>query len=258
MFKVNKKYEKKTRSENPSKIAKDLWAIVYSGFVLILLCFFIMLSSFATMEETKVLRFVKSFVHAVNIHTGGLKLDSGKEILPDPFAIIEKNSKISRLLKELQESVKNFKLEKEIYIIMTEKGIVTRLSDTFLFDAGVAEIARKAKPLLNRLGNIISSTTCNLRIEGHTDNQAIHTEKFPSNWELSTARAVNVLRYFIEKNNIPIRRLSAEGFGEFRPIFSNDTPVNRAKNRRVEIVFVNDDPDNSKEVINEKKIYQEE
>ena len=186
------------------------------------------------------LRFVKSFVDAVNIHTGGLKLDPGKEILPDSSEIIEKNSKISRLLKELQASVKKFKLEKEIYIIMTEKGIVTRLSDTFLFDTGVAEISQKAKPLLNRLGDIISNTTCDLRIEGHTDNLAINTEKFPSNWELSTARAVNVLRYFIENNNIPIKRLSAEGFGEFRPIFPNDTPWNRSKNRRVEIVFVNE------------------
>ncbi len=244
-----KKHKKKIGEKNPDESAKSLWAVVYSSFVLILLCFFIMLSSFATMEEVRVLRFVKSFVHAVNIHTGGLKFDSGKEILPDSSEIIEKNSKISMLLKELRASVKKFKLEKEIYIIMTEKGLVARLSDTFLFNMGVAQISQKAKPLLNRLSDIISNTTCDLRIEGHTDNQAINNEKFPSNWELSTARAVNVLRFFIEKNNIPIERLSAEGFGEFRPIFPNDTPVNRSKNRRIEILFVND-PDNMQGGIN--------
>ena len=81
-----------------------------------------------------------------------------------------------------------------------------------------------------------------ISIEGHTDNLPIHSERYPSNWELSTSRAVNVLRYFIEKGGISQKRISAVGMGEFQPIAENDTPENRAKNRRVEIVLsVNED-----------------
>ncbi|MGD8334598.1 MAG: OmpA family protein, partial [Desulfobacterales bacterium] len=85
-----------------------------------------------------------------------------------------------------------------------------------------------------------------VRIEGHTDNVPIRTFLFPSNWELSTARAVNVLRYFIEHHQIDSQRLSAEGFGEFQPLVANDTAENRNKNRRVEVIFIrpeNPDPD---------------
>jgi chemotaxis protein MotB len=92
--------------------------------------------------------------------------------------------------------------------------------------------------LLQKIGAIISKTDYLIRIEGHTDNLPIHTALFPSNWELSTARAVNVLRYFIKEHNIDPRRLAAEGFSEFHPLAANDRPENRAKNRRVEIIFI--------------------
>ncbi|MEJ2101338.1 MAG: OmpA family protein [Desulfobacterales bacterium] len=114
-----------------------------------------------------------------------------------------------------------------------------RLSEHALFDQGAADISVDALPLLDKIGAVISKTEYLIRIEGHTDNLPIHTELFPSNWELSTARAVNVLRYFIKNHNIDPRRLAAEGFGEFHPLVANDSPENRAKNRRVEIIFIN-------------------
>jgi chemotaxis protein MotB len=92
--------------------------------------------------------------------------------------------------------------------------------------------------LLNKIGLIIAETPCNVRIEGHTDNFPIHNVKYPSNWELSTARAVNVLRFFIENANIPAEKLSAVGFGKYHPVVPNDISANRAKNRRVEIIFI--------------------
>jgi chemotaxis protein MotB len=78
-------------------------------------------------------------------------------------------------------------------------------------------------------------------VEGHTDNVPIHTRQFPSNWELSTARAVNVLKYFADADRIDPRRLSAVGYGESKPLVNNDSPRNRAKNRRVEIVLIKED-----------------
>jgi chemotaxis protein MotB len=113
-----------------------------------------------------------------------------------------------------------------------------RLSEHALFDLGAADISVEALPLLQKIGAIILKTDYLIRIEGHTDNLPIHTALFPSNWELSTARAVNVLRYFIKDHNIDPRRLAAEGFSEFHPLAANDRPENRAKNRRVEIIFI--------------------
>ena len=116
-----------------------------------------------------------------------------------------------------------------------------RMSEHTLFDLGSADISDEALPLLQKVGAIISKTDYLIRIEGHTDDLPIHTERYPSNWELSTARAVNVLRYFIKNHNIDPRRLAAEGFSEFHPLVANETPENRGKNRRVEIIFVKKD-----------------
>jgi chemotaxis protein MotB len=113
-----------------------------------------------------------------------------------------------------------------------------RLSDHALFDLGVAHLSAEAMPLLTKIGEIIAKTTYLIRIEGHTDNLPIHTEQFPSNWELSATRAVNVLRYFSEAHQISQERLSAVGFAEYHPLMPNDTAGHRAKNRRVEIIFI--------------------
>ena len=80
-----------------------------------------------------------------------------------------------------------------------------------------------------------------MRVEGHTDNIPIQTARFPSNWELSVARAVNVVKYFAEVSNIDPQRLSAVGYGESRPVAANDTASNRVKNRRVEILLITED-----------------
>ena len=227
-------------SENDG-VPQGGWEVVYSGFILILLCFFIMLCSFSRMEESKVTRFVKSFSHAVNILSGGLDFEFGDIVLHDSENMVDENSEVANIYKDIKSIVKELKLENDVTLLFSDDGLVMRLSDKILFDLGGAAISVGAAPLLQKIGSIISRTSYSIRIEGHTDNLPINSVKFPSNWELSTARAVNVLRYFIEKNNIPAERLSAVGFGEFHPLLSNDFPGNRAKNRRVELVFINDD-----------------
>jgi len=228
------------------------WQIIYSGFVLILLCFFIMLSSFAQIEEGKVMRFVKSFVDSVSILTGGLKFDSGKEVLPEGPGIIDKTDEMAELFKKFRVMRRAHKSREGIEVTFTDGKVVLRLADTILFDLGVAEISKDALPLLNRIGSIISKTPYHIKIEGHTDNLPIHTGKYPSNWELSTARAVSVLRYFIDKDMVSADRVSAVGFGEYRPRFANDSDAHRAKNRRVEIVIERGNPLNGKGSVDEK------
>ena len=233
--------KKKNRKQTSEGSSGGGWEIVYSGFVLILLCFFIMLSSFSSMEEAKIMRFVKSFVDAVGILPGGLKFDEGSTVLPGSADMVDSNDQLAKIFSELEALNERLKKEKEITLAYSSKGLVMRLSDRALFEVGVAAISPQAIPLLKRVGEIIARTEFEVRIEGHSDDLPIKTAQFPSNWELSTARAVNVLRYFLETGTISSQRLSAVGFGEFQPMVPNDSPEHRAQNRRVEIIFLNAD-----------------
>ena len=235
---ASKKIGKKQNSEGS---AGGGWEIVYSGFVLILLCFFIMLSSFSSMEEAKIMRFVKSFVEAVGILPGGLKFDRGSTVLPGSADMVDSNDQLAQIFAELEELSGRLKKENDITLAYSSKGLVMRLTDRALFEVGVAAISPQALPLLKKVGETISRTDFEVRIEGHSDDLPIKTAQFPSNWELSTARAVNVLRYFLETGAISSQRLSAVGFGEFQPIVPNDSTEHRSQNRRVEIIFLNAD-----------------
>jgi len=186
--------KKKGRLNKGEGFSGGGWEIVYSGFVLIMLCFFIMLSSFSTMEEAKIMRFVKSFVNAVGILPGGLKFDSGSTLLPGSADMVESKNALAQIFSELEELSEGLKRENDITVAYTPEGLVMRLSDQALFDVGVADISPQAIPLLKKVGDIIGRTIFDIRIEGHTDDLPIQTARFPSNWELSTARAVNVLR----------------------------------------------------------------
>jgi len=233
--------KKKGSKQNSEGSAGGGWEIVYSGFVLILLCFFIMLSSFSSMEEAKIMRFVKSFVEAVGILPGGLKFDQGSTVLPGSADMVDSNDQLAKIFAELEELTGRLKKENDITLAYSSKGLVMRLTDRALFEVGVAAISPQAIPLLKKVGEIIARTDFEVRIEGHSDDLPIKTAQFPSNWELSTARAVNVLRYFLETGAISSQRLSAVGFGEFQPMVPNDSTEHRAQNRRVEIIFLNAD-----------------
>jgi len=211
---------------------------VYSGFVLILLCFFIMLSSFSSIQEAKVMRFVKSFVESVSILPGGLKADGGVAVMPLSAEMVASDSPLARIYTDLKALADQLNRKHDIAVAFSAKGLVMRLSDKALFDAGKAVISPAAVGLLQKIGAIIAQTDYEVRVEGHTDDVPIQTAQYPSNWELSTARAVNVLRYLIETYPISSKRISAVGFGEYQPLVANDSPQHRARNRRVEIVFL--------------------
>jgi len=223
---------------NASAPAGGGWEVIYTGFILIMLCFFIMLVSFSKMERVKLEKFVKSFTNSVDIFKGGFGFRSGGTMSESMTESVGMEDGLGPLIRQLVEIRDDFGLQKELEFAFSTEGLLLQVSDSALFDRGVAEISPKAFPFLNKIGDIISKSTHHVRVEGHTDNLPIHTTTSPSNWDLSTARAVNVLRYLIDKGKCPPKRISAAGFGEFQPIFLNDTPEHRAKNRRVEFVFV--------------------
>jgi chemotaxis protein MotB len=111
------------------------------------------------------------------------------------------------------------------------------LSDQALFTSGSAELGPQSRRLLRELAVVIAPTGWSMRVEGHTDDRPIRSERYPSNWELSTARAVSVLRFLEGQGVLDRARLAAAGYGEQRPLVPNGGPWQRAKNRRVEILF---------------------
>jgi len=144
-----------------------------------------------------------------------------------------------KLKKKLEGYVVERQLGNYIGLTITEKGLVISLREKLMFDSGRAEIHEEAKYILKDLTKEIVDVPNNTRIEGHTDNVPIGPElksKFPTNWELSTARATNVTRYLLETLNFPPGRISSAGYGEYQPVVENDTEEHKTMNRRVDIV----------------------
>ena len=124
---------------------------------------------------------------------------------------------------------------------ISENEVTISLEGSVAFEPGIADINAKAFPVLKGIGKLINKIPNAVRVEGHSDNVPISTPKFPSNWELSIARAVNVTKYLIEHANVSPLRLSAAGYGDSKPLFPNDTAKHKEKNRRVEIVLLRED-----------------
>lgn len=144
-----------------------------------------------------------------------------------------------KLKKKLETYVTENRLEGYIGLKIDEKGLVISLREKLMFDSGEAEIHQEAKHILKDITKEIIDVPNNTRIEGHTDNVPIGPElksKFPTNWELSTARATNVTRYLLETLNFPPKRISSAGYGEYQPVVDNDIEEHKAMNRRVDIV----------------------
>ena len=130
--------------------------------------------------------------------------------------------------------------DKQIKLQMMEKGLVITVVGDLLFDSGKDKIRPEAYPLLNKVSAILKDNMAqfNVGIEGHTDNVPIKLSSWKSNWELSSARALSVLHYLVKEQGISPERLSAIGYGEYRPVASNETREGHKQNRRVEIVIL--------------------
>lgn len=140
----------------------------------------------------------------------------------------------------LEKSLSKEIADKDVTLEMAEKGLVVTFLSEILFDSGKATIKKAADVSLDKVADVAKNVVpeLNIGVEGHTDNVPIKHSGWKSNWELSTARATSVIHYLIDEKGIAPKRLAAIGYGEFRPVASNDTPEGRRKNRRVEIVIM--------------------
>lgn len=160
---------------------------------------------------------------------------------------VQKIEELSRQLDELSQaknllssSLQQEIQDRQVKLQMMEKGLVITVLGDVLFDSGKAKIKSEAYNILDKISGVLEKDVpqLNIGIEGHTDNVPIQYSSWKSNWELSTARALSVLHYLIDNKGISPERVSAIGYGEYRPVASNDTKGDRQLNRRVEIVIL--------------------
>ncbi|MDD5171226.1 MAG: flagellar motor protein MotB [Syntrophales bacterium] len=186
------------------------WQTIYCSLMLLLMVFFVMIAVWSTVEARK-MAYARNIAETPKIDTG------------DAIAIMQKYSELTDLkgIMALEQLGGGFKA-----VVQTP----------VLFDSGRGDLNPNAYAMLREISRIANESQLFITIEGHTDNTPVKTAEYPSNWELSTLRAVNVLR-FLHHLGVPADRLSAVGYGEYRPLMSNDTEAGRQKNRRIEIIF---------------------
>jgi chemotaxis protein MotB len=225
----------------PEEIS-ERWAIPYADFLTLLLSLFIALFAISQEGKQSVLEYAQAFARAFGMRLVPFQESLPKQILPQPVVPrsepTEKGRRIQRQIRELEEILKRMGLEGGFKVSYEAMGIRLILQEKILFPSGSAEIKPETYPILDKLYEILKDLPNPVEVEGHTDSIPISTEKFPSNWELSTARASSIVRYFIAKGISP-ERLKASGYADTKPIASNATPEGRAQNRRVEIVILN-------------------
>lgn len=153
---------------------------------------------------------------------------------------VQRIEELSRTKSLLEQRLKDEIADKKVRLETLEKGLVISFVADILFDSGKAKIKPEAYAMLDKIARVLIENVPEnfIGIEGHTDNQPIKYSRWKSNWELSTARALSVLHYLVDDKNIPPARIQASGFGEYRPLASNETKEGRQLNRRVEIVIL--------------------
>lgn len=211
--KVQEGHSKERRSSSG-----PIWLTVYSDLMTNLMLFFLMLFAVSRYGVETQERIYKALQKEFASHTVKKTEESAKK-------------KEDEMIKNIEASG----LSQFARIRISEQRVKIMLPDPVLFDPGNAHIKEGAHSVLGEIAQFIADIPNGIMVEGHTDNIPIRGGPYRSNWQLSTARAFSVINYFVKQEGIQPERLSAVGYGEFRPLYPNDTDENRAHNRRIEI-----------------------
>ena len=245
----------------------ERWLVSYADFITLLFAFFVVLYASSQVDQRKVGKLALaiqvafqelgvfpasttqipldmsepmpfSTVQAIQNVSHNTELGRIASSPEDSLAAASEETDLATLQNELQQALHHEMALHEVAMHRETDGLVVSLREFGFFDSGSAAIKPESLPALNGIASILSIRTCRLRIEGHTDNVPIHTAQMASNWELSTARATEVIRVLIIGHRFAPDRLSAAGYAEFHPVTSNLTAQGRAQNRRVDIVIL--------------------
>ena len=212
------------------------WLLTYADMITLLLALFIILFSISTINKVKLQRLVRDL-------GGGFNSEDAINNPPNGQTTSATKDDLQAMQAQLQAYISNNKLQNKVQTKIVKDGkkrqlVVTLLSDKQLYDSGKADLKDETRKILDEVDAQLKPRQNEVRVEGNTDNVPISNDAFPSNWELSAARATGVARYFVEHDGLQARRISALGYGEYRPKFPNDTDEHRAANRRVDVVIL--------------------
>ncbi|OQY53155.1 MAG: flagellar motor protein [Desulfobacteraceae bacterium 4572_89] len=227
------------------------WMATFADLVTLLMCFFVLLFAMSTTQQETYKELVKSLKSALGaqavpesgtregltMHAVPSEEPSENQQIDELGGMIEKE--MEEIVSEVRELVLFNKLGGEVSVTKNEDGVVITMSDLLLFAAGGTQLSDKGLDILKKVASVLSKLAYHVKIKGHTDSSPIASTFYPSNWELSSARASTVVRLLV-LNGVPPQYISAEGYAHYHPIATNDTAQGRARNRRVEIVYARD------------------
>jgi chemotaxis protein MotB len=215
------------------------WLLTYADMITLLLALFIILFSISTINKVKLQR----LVHDLG---GGFNSTDAINNPPNGQTVSATNDNLEAMQAQLESYITKNKIQSQVQTKITKDGkkrelVISLLSDRPVYDSGSADLKPPTMKILDQVYTQLKTRENEVRVEGNTDNVPISNGQFPSNWELSSARATGVARYLVEDKGLQPKRISALGYGEYRPKFPNDTDAHRAGNRRVDVVILDTD-----------------
>jgi chemotaxis protein MotB len=247
MAKKKKQHEKEPNHER--------WLVSYADFITLLFAVFVTLYAMSQTDKKKVEQIMESMRDSFGYSQSSparkpAVIDSGNiNIIPamTKVTLVPRRGKSRGGDQDFQSAKASIEAylmkagaKDKVSVSISERGLVVSLKEAGFFDSGSATIKPSSYQLLNDVVSSLSGYSNGVRVEGHTDNVPISSHAFPSNWELSTARATNVLQYLIRQDDFEPGKISAAGYGEYRPVSDNGSEDGRRKNRRVDIVLLSD------------------
>ncbi len=253
---------KKKRKHEEEHENLERWLVSYADFITLLFVFFVSMYAISRVDEVKLGSAVESLQRALGSlipvpmparDAGVLEFEKSpfenKVVTPennpqDESGESSENESLEKMAAEIQIEVNKTAAEtgktppNQIKYIIDKRGLTIRVPESFFFKSGQASIRPEILPVLDTLAKSLEKIPNPIRIEGHTDSIPISTFIFPSNWELSTARATTIVRYLLAQYNFDPSKLSATGYAEYRPIAANNTAEGRIQNRRVDLVIL--------------------
>jgi chemotaxis protein MotB len=248
--------------KEPEKHANhERWLVSYADFITLLFAVFVVLYAMGQSDKKKVEEVMQAIQQSFGMSTAGATAPKVNVIPSQEITVIPslkpeiKIAPVGRArsgqakaraeekdFRQIKSSVEAYLVKQgaqsKVTLEITRRGLIVSLKEAGFFNSGQATIKPEAYELINTIAEVMTQYNNPLRLEGHTDNVPISTAQFPSNWELSTARATNGLKYLLKNFDVDANKISATGYAEFRPIADNATPEGRAKNRRVDLVML--------------------
>lgn len=232
------------KRKKPEEISAPLWFVSFADLVTNMLCFFVMLFAFSSLDSPKKRQESESrdekfyAVFSINTAQGAHQwlTPGGKGILLTPAT---RKSEMPHIVKSVKNKLSKVPLADRLLVMSDDQMVKIQIPANVLFESGRAEMKKGAEEVLTALVPVIGTIDNYVRVDGHTDDLPAKNTVYPSNWELSTARACSVVRFFVDQMNLDPERFSAQGYADNRPKVEGATPDARESNRRVEIIILN-------------------